>query len=154
MATGLLIDPFRRVVEDIEFPTDHNATRTMIDARDLDHAVLFRGDNWMLCGFCDGEGYYRDPQAWARLAFYDPPLAGRAVLYAAGDRGETIDIPFKARQIQPDVIWLDARPQLPPITATIGGIERVMVDFNAPDAPKSREEAFARLFEQVPGLRP
>jgi hypothetical protein len=154
MTAGLLIDPFRRVVEDIEFPADTAATKALIGARDLDHAVLHRAADWMLCGFCDGEGYYRPEQAWARLAFYPDPLAGRAVLYAAGERGETIDVPFKARQLQPDVIWLDARPTLPPMTTTINGVERTVVDFNAPDAPTSREEAFARLFGGTPGGRP
>jgi len=147
------VDPFTRTVEVIEFE-DFTTARAVVGTGNLDHAILGREDETTICLFVDGEGYYKPDMRWWSFAGYSNPLAGIGVIYGADEAGEDADVDLPLARMTGLVSWIEGRPQLPGATAgPLGGEPIVSVDFNAPDAPKSVEEFYARMFGEEPPKR-
>jgi hypothetical protein len=156
---ALLVDPAERSVTAITFGVDDTTGwRKLIGVGpddSLDHAII-RHDPLnpvTLCVFVEGFGYYRQPPpAWWRFEGYQNPLAGRSIVYAVDERGETVDVPDALEDFRPRVTWLGfERPTDLPKSAVMKNGEIISeVDHNAADKPQSAAETYSRLFGSEP----
>jgi len=147
------IDPATRTVSEIAFK-DHMTARQEVGTDDLDHAVMRRVDDGLICLFVDGAGYYKPELKWWRFAGYENPLCGVGVIFGSDPMGETDDVPVSLAEMTSLVSWIDGRPRLPSASAgPLDGEPIVVIDFNAPDAPTTQAETFRRLFGEDPPKR-
>jgi hypothetical protein len=99
---AFLIDPFAKVVTEVDYNGDYHQIYDFIKA-DLFDAV--RANKYDDTLFVDDEGLFKDDQAFFKWKTYGQPLAGRAVLLGTDNDGEPQDVQATLDEVVENILW-------------------------------------------------
>jgi len=109
---GVLVDPHSRTVTSVELPSDGVSFAPLLDCQYFDSAVLRRpepGDPGAIL-YVDDEGMTREGQKfWSFDARPDLVYAGKGLITAVNERGETCPGVAEPDQIARHVVWRAVR---------------------------------------------
>ena len=103
MLRAILIDPFLRVISEVNV---NNDLQSFYDILDIKTLAIVNIDNTNSL-YIDDEGLLKDHNSLFEIASYAVPLAGRALVVAHNEEGETIETTLDIDQIRSMVGWVD-----------------------------------------------
>ena len=103
MLRAILIDPFLRVISEVNVDNDLQSFYDILNIRSL---AIVNIDNTNSL-YIDDEGLLKDHNSLFEIASYTVPLAGRALVVAHNEEGETIETTLNIDQIRAMVGWVD-----------------------------------------------
>jgi hypothetical protein len=107
---GILIDPHTKTITEVVVDGDVvEGLCTLIDCHDVQRVSLGLVDAIQQYLWVDEEGILVDwdKQAFFSIGNYPHPLAGRGVIFASNDEGETISTELTVSFVEHVVRWLD-----------------------------------------------
>ena len=103
MLRAILIDPFLRVISEVNVKNDLQSFYDILDIRTLT-TVRIDGTNSL---YLDDEGLFNNNNSLFEIASYAQPLAGRALVVAHNEEGETVETTLDIDQIRSMIGWVD-----------------------------------------------
>ena len=103
MLRAILIDPFLRVISEVNVDNDLQSFYDILNIRSL---AIVNIDNTNSL-YIDDEGLLNDNNSLFEIASYAQPLAGRALVVAHNEEGETVETTLDIDQIRAMVGWVD-----------------------------------------------
>jgi hypothetical protein len=103
----LVIDPVKGEVREINWDGNLEEVYKTVGVSILDHAsgpvVGRKGERGV--AFVDDGGLFTNKPRWFWREFYPTPLVGIAFVFGADARGETVDVPYRADDVLPQIGW-------------------------------------------------
>ena len=103
MLRAILIDPFLRVISEVSVNGDLQSIYDILDIRTL---AIVNIDNTNSL-YIDDEGLLKDHNSLFEIASYPQPLAGRGLVVAHYEEGETVETTLDIDQIRSMIGWVD-----------------------------------------------
>ena len=103
MLRAILIDPFLRVISEVNVDNDLQSFYDILNIRTL---AMVNIDNTNSL-YIDDNGLLNDNNSLFEIASYAQPLAGRALVVAHNEEGETVETTLDIDQIRSMVGWVD-----------------------------------------------
>ena len=103
MLRAILIDPFLRVISEVNVDNDLQSFYDILNIRTL---AMVNIDNTNSL-YIDDNGLLNNDNSLFEIASYAQPLAGRALVVAHNEEGETIETTLNIDQIRAMVGWVD-----------------------------------------------
>ena len=103
MLRAILIDPFLRVISEVSVNGDLQSIYDILDIRTL-AIVNIDGTNSV---YVDDEGLMNNNNSLFEIASSATPLAGRGLVVAHNEEGETVETTLDIDQIRAMVGWVD-----------------------------------------------
>ncbi len=103
MLRAILIDPLLRVISEVNVDNDLQSFYDILNIRTL---AMVNIDNTNSL-YIDDEGLLNNDNSLFEIASYPQPLAGRALVVAHNEEGETIETTLNIDQIRAMVGWVD-----------------------------------------------
>ena len=103
MLRAILIDPFLRVISEVNVDNDLQSFYDILNIRSL---AMVNIDNTNSL-YIDDEGLLNNSNSLFKIASYAQPLAGSALVVAHNEEGETVETTLSIDQIRSMVEWVD-----------------------------------------------
>ena len=103
MLRAILIDPLLRVISEVNVDNDLQSFYDILNIRSL---AMVNIDNTNSL-YIDDEGLLNNSNSLFKIASYAVPLAGRALVVAHNEEGETVETTLDIDQIRSMVGWVD-----------------------------------------------
>jgi len=103
MLRAILIDPLLRVISEVNVDNDLQSFYDILNIRTL---AMVNIDNTNSL-YIDDNGLLNNDNSLFEIASYAQPLAGRALVVAHNEEGETIETTLNIDQIRAMVGWVD-----------------------------------------------
>jgi len=103
MLRAILIDPLLRVISEVNVDNDLQSFYDILNIRSL---AMVNIDNTNSL-YIDDEGLLNNDNSLFEIASYAQPLAGRALVVAHNEEGETVETTLDIDQIRSMVGWVD-----------------------------------------------
>lgn len=103
---AFLIDPVKRTIEEVEHNNSLESIYQLIDARVFQIVPLDGSENVV---YVDEEGLFKEGQSFFLLRDFPQPLAGKGLVMAHDQGGETVSPSIALKNLKELVRFLDAK---------------------------------------------
>jgi len=99
---GILINPHEKTITEVEYSGNYKEIYSLIDCRTFDVAMAKENNDLYL----DDEGLFKDNQKYFRMVELGANYAGKGLILAHDDAGESIATTLTLQEVEDMVQWL------------------------------------------------
>ena len=99
---AILINPFDETIKETEYTGDYREIYHLIDCTTFDVAMVKENNDL----YIDDEGLLKDNQRYFRMLDIGANYAGKGLILAHNDEGESVATTFTLQQVKDMVKWL------------------------------------------------
>jgi len=99
---GILINPHEETITEVEYSGNYKEIYSLIDCRTFDVAMAKENNDLYL----DDEGLFKDNQKYFRMVELGANYAGKGLILAHDDEGESIATTLTLQEVEDMVQWL------------------------------------------------
>lgn len=107
MMQAILINPFDKTIEEIEYSGDWKDISSLLECDIFTTAYFDDTDDSV---YVDDEGLYVEDQAFFTIGNYPQPLAGRGLILGCNDEGDSVDCKTTLEEAKAMVEFLGNNP--------------------------------------------